>query len=118
MPLTREQTRMVQAMGEHPEFYDLWARLGNLSKQEIERDGTNPLMHITLHTIVETQVAEGDPPEVRRAIQTLVRRGVSRHEAIHGVARLFADELYSVLFEQRAFDRAAYVAKVRRFLRR
>ena len=116
MPLTAAQERTARILREHPEYYDLWARLGNLSKQERERDGTDPIMHVTLHTIVENQVAAGDPPEVRRAIGAMVRRGMGRHEAVHGVARFLAEEMYSVLFEHKAFDHAAYVAKVRRLL--
>jgi hypothetical protein len=48
-------------MREHSEYADLWERLDELSDAEIERDGTNPILHVRMHAAVENQIAQRDP---------------------------------------------------------
>jgi hypothetical protein len=63
-PLTADQTRTVAIMREHPEYADLWSRLDRMSDAAIERDGSNPIVHITMHGMVEDQIAVGKPADV------------------------------------------------------
>jgi hypothetical protein len=117
MPLTGEDARLVQAMREHPEYGEVWDHLNELSDEEIEQDGVNPILHVTIHSTVENQIADDNPKEVRQVVEALMRRGLSRHEAIHRVGRAVSDEIFHILKEQRPFDEAAYVRKLRRLVR-
>jgi len=114
--LTDENRRTVEAMQAHPEYATLWERLGQLSDAEITKDGTNPILHITLHATVESQIAGGDPPETGRTVAALERRGLSHHEAVHRVASVLIDEIWYVMHEKRPFDPARYAVELAELL--
>jgi UDP-N-acetylglucosamine 2-epimerase len=72
----------------------------------------NLRLHAALHVVVETQLAHGDPPETRDALERLLSQGVDRHEAIHVIGRAAA-EAFQRFAEQRSYDREAYVRMLR-----
>jgi len=113
-PLSDEDARLVEVMREHSEYADLWGRLDDLTDAQIERDGTNPIMHVTIHQTIENQIAGGDPEQTGRTVEALMRQGLSRHEAIHRVGEVLAGEIYHILKEKRPFDEAGFVRKLRR----
>lgn len=117
LPLEDEDARRVAIMREHPEYNDLWAQLDAFSDEEFERIGHNPILHVTIHEVVENQLAEQRPPEVLRVFNTLLRRGLSRHEAVHQVGTVAAEMLFEVFKSQRPFNERAYVRKLRRLVR-
>jgi hypothetical protein len=67
--LNDDDRRTAAAMAEHSEYAHLWDRLDRLSDAEITKDGTNPILHITMHAAVESQIAGGEPPETDRPRQ-------------------------------------------------
>jgi hypothetical protein len=115
--LNDEDRRTAEVMREHPEHAHLWAQLDRLSDDEITKDGTNPILHIMMHTAVENQIARGDPPEAGEVVNTLARRGLSRHEAIHRVAEVLSGEIWRVLSEKHPSDPGRYAAKLAKMLR-
>ncbi|BDG02203.1 DUF1841 family protein [Anaeromyxobacter oryzae] len=66
-----------------------------------------PRLHAALHLVVENQLAAGDPPEVRRALERLLAGGLPRHEAIHAIGLVVADAT-SAAMDGRAFDPRVY----------
>lgn len=66
-----------------------------------------PRLHAAIHVVVEDQLATGEPPEARRALDRLVRGGRSRHEAVHAIADVVASAAQGALAGGR-FDAAAY----------
>ncbi|PKO21159.1 MAG: hypothetical protein CVU38_16230 [Chloroflexi bacterium HGW-Chloroflexi-1] len=96
-PLSDEDRGMVEVMAAHPEYVDLWDRLDQLSVAEIERDGTNPIMHVMIHGTVENQIAIGDPPETAHTVEALVQHGLSRHEAVHRVGSVVVNKIWHVM---------------------
>jgi len=114
VPFTGEKARMVKAMREHPEYYDLRERLDELSDEELEQGGVNPILHVTIHSIIENQIAGGEPKEVCQVVEVLTRQGLSRHEAIHQVRAVLSEEIYHVFKDNRPFDEAGYVRRLRR----
>ncbi len=66
-----------------------------------------PRVHAAIHVVVEDQLASGAPPEARRAMDRLVRAGLSRHEAIHAIASVVAATAQGALAGTR-FDPGAY----------
>jgi uncharacterized protein YoaH (UPF0181 family) len=58
-----------------------------------------------MHVIVENQLTTGDPPEVPATLARLMAEGLSRHEAVHAVASIVADEIQAITTHDRAYDR-------------
>lgn len=117
MPFTGEEARLVSVMHEHPEYSDLWGRLDELSDEEIEREGVNPIPHVTIHSIIENQMTDDNPKEVRQVVEALMQQGLSRHEAIHRVGRVLSDEIFHILNEDRPFDEPGNIRKLRQLVR-
>jgi len=112
-PLSEKDARLAQAMCEHPEHADLWGHLDELSDEQVERDGTNPVAHVNIHVAVESQIANGEPKETAQTVEALMRQGLSRHDAIHAVGTVLADEIYHILKDKRPFDEAGFVRKLK-----
>ena len=70
-----------------------------------------PRLHAALHLVVENQLALGEPPEVRRALDRLRRGGLPRHEAIHAIALVVADAT-SAAMDGRTFDPKVYAREL------
>ncbi len=72
-------------------------------------------LHATMHTVVENQIAAGDPPQVGPTVERLTAEGLDRHEAIHAVSSLIADFFFDVAHGETApFSVDAYVAAMER----
>ena len=117
VPFTGEKARLASVMREHPEYSDLWGRLDELSDEEIERNGVDPVMHVIIHTTIGNQIAGGDPKEVRQVVEALMRQGLSRHEAIHQVGRVLSEGIFHILKDDRPFDESGYIRKLRQLVR-
>jgi hypothetical protein len=50
-------------------------------------------LHAATHVVVENQLAERDDA-VTRALSRLMKQGLSRHEAIHAIGAVVAEEIY------------------------
>lgn len=66
------------------------------------RDARIPLpkgarrLHATIHAIVENQLALNDAPVVR-ALAGLMQEGLSRHDAVHAIGSIVAEQIYDLL---------------------
>lgn len=74
-------------------------------------------MHISMHSIIENQLEQNDPPEVQKALDGLLKRGASRHEAIHAIAYEFNMELFPVLKNSSPFNTVAYKHRLEKIAR-
>ena len=89
--------------------------------EEHHRDTRAPLprsgrrLHASMHVVVENQLALADEPVVR-ALDRLVREGLSRHDAVHAIGSVVAEGIYDLLKEQDIPDtaRARYYAAIER----
>ena len=115
--LNDDDRRTAAAMAEHPEYAHLWDRIDQLSDAEITKNGANPILHITMHAAVESQIAGGEPPEAAQTMAALDRIGLSHHEAVHRVASVLASEIWYVMHEKRPFDPARYAVNLAELLR-
>ncbi len=57
----------------------------------------NASLHATMHVVVENQVAMGDEIPVRRTVDRLQAEGLDRHEAIHAVGAVLAEQMFDLL---------------------
>lgn len=69
-----------------------------------------PQVHASMHAVIENQLAVNDPPFVRAALDRLLREGLDRHNAIHAIAGVFAQQMHALLKNKPAggFDLAQY----------
>lgn len=89
--------------------------------EEYHRDARIPLpkrarrLHASMHVVVENQLASNDEPVVR-ALARLMKEGLSRHDAVHAIGSLVAEEVYDLLKQEEPPDtvRARYYAAVER----
>jgi len=116
-PLESEEAILARMMKEHVEYVDVWERLDELGGEELVVNGVNPIMHISMHGVIENQLERDTPPEVRKALDGLLKRGVSRHEAIHAIAYELNMELFPVLKHSRPFNNAAYKRRLKKLAR-
>lgn len=56
----------------------------------------NAKVHATFHAIVENQIAEGLEPVVR-AMAHLISEGLSRHDAVHAIGSVAAEQFYEAM---------------------
>ena len=56
----------------------------------------NVKAHAAFHAIVENQIAEGHAPAVR-AMARLTRDGLSRHDALHAIGSVVAEQFFEAL---------------------
>ncbi|SRR6266496_4165736 len=73
--------------------------------------GGNPEIHAIIHVAVETQLAEGHP-EATAALDRLLQERLDRHEALHAIGSVLAEELFDVMKSMRPHDAAAYARKL------
>src|SRR3954453_6352288 len=64
----------------------------------------SPRLHLTVHEIVASQLADDDPPEVWATAQRLRRLGYGRHEILHMLGAAMAPQLWAVMHDQRDYD--------------
>ena len=50
-----------------------------------------------MHVVVENQVAMGDEYPAKSVLERLMREGLDRHQAIHAISQLLAEEIFHVL---------------------
>jgi hypothetical protein len=72
----------------------------------------NQEVHAIIHVTVETQLAQ-DHPEATAALVRLLQEGLDRHEALHAIGSVLAEELFDVMKSKRPHDAAAYAGKLR-----
>ncbi len=114
--LNAEDTRTAQVMREHSEWADLWPRLDTVSDAELERDGYNPVTHLMIHTTLENQLADNDPPITGEVLTALMAQGMSRHEAMHRMGEVVAEEIFNIMKHHRPFDEVWFERELRRLI--
>jgi hypothetical protein len=58
-----------------------------------------PTLHATIHTVVENQLAFGEQVVIE-ALARLRSEGLTRHEAVHAIGMVLAEQIYDVLKDQ------------------
>ncbi len=66
---------------------------------------------------VETQLADGDPPETAATLDRLLAEGHARDAAVRLIGCALADEMFRIMNEEREYDRDRYVGLLQRLPR-
>ena len=78
-------------------------------------DLPNLTLHAAMHVVAENQLALHDEPVVR-ALARLMKEGLTRHDAVHAIGSVVAEQLYDVLKlgDTPEVSRARYYAAIER----
>jgi hypothetical protein len=64
-------------------------------RQRIRLPNNN--IHAIIHVVVENQVAMGDDYAAKSVLLRLMNEGLDRHEAVHAIGSVLAEEIFGVL---------------------
>ena len=115
--LSKEDQLLVEIMQLHSQYYDLWERLDEVSDEELERDGTKPVLHVLIHQIIENQIDAQDPPETAETLEQLMQQGLTRHEAVHKIGAVLIGDISEMMQHRQTFDNQRYVQSLRQLVR-
>ena len=60
--------------------------------------------------VIHNQIRENDPPEIKQALKRLQEQAFSEEEAIKLIGYVVASEVFSVLKENRQYDKEQYIS--------
>ena len=107
--LTQEEDkRLAKILIEHKEFHNYWesSHTGQTTKTP---EGVNPFLHVSLHLIIENQLAQNNPFQVHRFYLREIDKGVLRHQVIHRITAIFSEILFDSLKYRKPFNREKYL---------
>ncbi|HSR36812.1 MAG TPA: hypothetical protein VLL73_06480 [Desulfurivibrionaceae bacterium] len=67
-----------------------------------------------INTVIEQQLADNDPPEMRRTLERLISGGLAEPEARALIGHVVVEELLQVIAAGKPFDPARYVGRLQR----
>lgn len=74
----------------------------------------NPDLHASVHAVIETQIAENDPPVVAQTVERLTGEGVNRHAVVHAIMDALVMQMHASMTSGAEFDVGAYAQDLSR----
>ena len=112
-PQSLEDLAHYHAMLDHPEYTDIWEHAAELGAREVEVNRVNPFLHVSLHSVIERQIAERNPPDTEQTLFRLTRAGLDKHVAMHRIMAVLSEMMWEMLKQQKVFDLATYQRRLR-----
>ena len=112
-PLSDEDSVFYTVMCDHPEYSEIWDGAAELADRKVEIGGTNPFLHVSLHVVLEGQMATNNPPEASQALFRLMKSGMNRHESLHKIASVLSELIWETLHRTKPFDEQLYRRRLR-----
>lgn len=110
-----ERERYIQTMEEHTEYHPYFDEPARLAPAGVTaEDGANPFAHVSLHVIIENQLAKDDPPQVPECIRRMEDAGLTRHEAVHHAMGAITELIHTIVSDQRPSTGSVYVDALER----
>lgn len=118
--VTDEEKRIMKIMLDHEEEYsDVFDHADQLADHDYDPETeSNPFAHITMHSVVETQLEERNPIEVYQFYNAMRKKKCSHHETLHLLATIFSYLLFDVLKDEVPFDLERYKALLKKYKNR
>lgn len=114
-PATPLETLAADIVALHPEYHALLADPAALERDWTPEDGAmNPFLHLSLHLAIEEQLSIDQPPGIRAAFESRLRRDGDRHAALHDLLECLGATLWQAQRDRRPPDGAAYLDCIRR----
>lgn len=113
-PLTPLEAQASDWIALHPEYQaDLSdAEAAVAAVFEVEEGRTNPFLHLSMHLSITEQVSIDQPRGMRAALERLIARGLSLHDAHHEVMEALGEMIWESQRLGRPFDGERYVERV------
>jgi len=74
-------------------------------------EGGRLRLHLAVHMVVETQLAEGAPVAVGRTLARLRAAGLTHHDAVHAIGTVASEEVVACFSDPaRKYDEERYTA--------
>ncbi len=109
--LADRDARAVAIRAEHPEFAQ--ALTDGRDHVSVGGSDVNIRLHLAMHEIVASQLADDDPPEVNETAQRLLAAGYDRHEVLHMLAGAMSGQIHAALTAAAPYNHAQHVAALR-----
>ena len=100
------------ALKYHPEWRRAMRKGGLPAQVGDDGEFIDPELHLTIHTIVERQLASDAPQGVVAIAQQLEKLGLSQHDLRHEIGRAVASQLWYLLQAGSVFDEPRYLAEL------
>lgn len=101
---------------QHPEYAvelaDVDAALA--TDYSVERGGSNPFLHLSMHLTIAEQLSIDQPPGIRAAYLSLARKLDSEHDAHHRIMECLGEMVWQSQRSGLPPDGESYIACVRR----
>jgi hypothetical protein len=82
--------------------------------QRVQPPATNPQLAAAVLAMVDTQLADGAPPETRQTFDRLVTAGYTPEGARQLLAHVVISEIFTVMARGERYDAARFVAALHR----
>jgi len=101
---------------QHPEYANALADIDAAlaADYSVENGAGNPFLHLSMHLSITEQISIDQPPGIRAAFLSLVRRLDSEHEAHHQIMECLGEMIWASQRSGLPPDGAAYVECVKR----
>ena len=115
--LSGEDKRLAEVMIEHEDQYSSqFENADQISKRDYgANSGENPFLHIMLHSAVERQLESKDPIEAVQFYNSMRKKKVSRHDAIHLIGALLTPLMFNVMQQNVPFDKEKYIDLLKKY---
>jgi len=114
LPATPLETLAADIVALHPEYHALMSE-DALARDWMPEDGQqNPFLHLSLHLAIEEQLSIDQPPGIRAAFESRLRRHGDRHAALHDILECLGETLWRAQRDRRPPDGVAYLDCIQR----
>lgn len=115
-PEDEEEKQACRAVKAHEELRNIWESADVIDEAVLEypAGGVNPFVHIALHMVVEAQIEKNDPQGIREIAYSLESKGISRHEIVHGIGGIIAEEISRMSKRGNSFNPNGYMRSIRK----
>ena len=110
-PLTPLESMALGVVLEHPEYHAVLRDRERYLDRDWKPEGgeTNPFLHLMMHVAIEEQLSIDHPPGIRAAVDALVVKRGSMHDARHDVMDCLAEVIWQAQRNSMGFDNAMYL---------
>jgi len=74
----------------------------------------NPHLKVAFLDVVDNQIANNNPPEMRQTLECLVSEGILEEDARIYIAQAVCVEMWDVLKNQKTFNRDRYIRNLKK----
>jgi hypothetical protein len=107
--LFEEDYKLYMIMQDHEEYREQFENADTLTEHEYDPNTeVNPFLHISLHQMVEDQIASNAPIETGLFYEAKEDQGYHRHEIVHLISVILIRVTWDALLQRKPFDESRY----------